>query len=1285
MASKEEHEIRGLMQGLAGDASEDNQMSTAVESSSPYADCDEYIEHRIKVARNRIKWTDLLTALLLAGVLLVGYILLFTIFDHWIVTGGFQPFTRAAMLTLVLSVCCYVVYRFVVRPWTREVNSLYAAKMLDTADSGMNGSLLSLVDLKSSGNAGASETIRRTIEKRAAVGLAKVNLDEAIDRRWLMQLGFVLFGLVLSTCLYAVFSPKSINLLRPLSVANSAVATQTRILKVQPGSTDVQAGSEMEVIVDIGGNMPEEVLLMFSTSDRTFVDEQFTMQPSEGEGRFQVLLAGSSDRGLRQNFSYRIIAGDAESEEFFVTVDQPPTANVTQISYRFPDYMTLSGSTTENGNIDTWEGAELILLAEANVPLKSAVVTFSDTPTFNVSGEEFAMDIQGTNLSARFQLNLREDGTSAKYYRIDVTDENGRQDPQPTVYSVTVRPDKPPVVRLIDPIRDLQVASNAIVPLLVEAEDPDFLLRSVKLNYEVNGELRTPEPLFDATRQSLQKSWTGTWEFALAPLELKQGDVVRYYITARDNKPPLGSQSRSGVLQFEIQAPASAEEVQNQLQRDKELQQQQQQDRNSDRTNGDPTKPENNEAAPAEAENQSAANEGNADEPREGDAQQGDQNQGNQQPGDAQQGNKAGNSDQQPGDKNAPGGENGPGKDSGQSNGQQDSTGKPSGDSGQKPNDDPSNDASNGEQSPNQGKPSEKSKAPANDGDAMQRLLESYKETESRKSGGESSDGEAPRQKQSDQDSSDSPKGDDRSTAADSNSKDDVPSGGVSPDKLTGEDSSDPQGKNDQTSDGNANESQKPLDSSTTDKSNGQPADNNVKEPPSTDNKQADSEGQKSDDQQAEDAAQQADGNKSENASKPQEKMNGGKQASEDGAPKNSAEENGAKQGEQQGQNGAKQGEQSGEQQGQNGAKQGDQSGDQQGKDGGEQSGEQQGQNGAKQGEQSGEQQGQNGAKQGEQSGEQQGQNGAKQGEQSGEQQGQNGAKQGDQSGDQQGKDGGKQGDQSGEQQGQNGAKQGDQSGDQQGKDGGKQSEQSGDQQGKDGSKQSEQSGEQQGQNGAKQGEQSGEPAGQGQESGEQGGKPGEGSGGSKSEQGTQGNSGRGGKNPAGGGGANSAGTDQQQPDGEQGDGEGAGNAGEEAAKPFKADDPVVEDAAKAADLVLKRLQKDLDRGTVDKELLEELGWTEDQLKSFSERMQKQIDSLKDDPSANSKAQKLQRRRVEELLKSLDLQAAPQERVGKSDRDIEQQDTTSQRSRPPAQYKDLLELYQRSLSEGRRR
>ena len=50
-------------------------MSTATGSNSGYADCDEFISHRLKAARTRIKRTDLLTASLLAGVLLIGYVL----------------------------------------------------------------------------------------------------------------------------------------------------------------------------------------------------------------------------------------------------------------------------------------------------------------------------------------------------------------------------------------------------------------------------------------------------------------------------------------------------------------------------------------------------------------------------------------------------------------------------------------------------------------------------------------------------------------------------------------------------------------------------------------------------------------------------------------------------------------------------------------------------------------------------------------------------------------------------------------------------------------------------------------------------------------------------------------------------------------------------------------------------------------------------------------------------------------------------------------------------------
>ena len=68
-------------------------MSTAVSPNSDYAECDEFIDYQIRIARDRIRWTDLLTASLLAAVLLIGYVLLFTICDHWLVPGGFAPIT----------------------------------------------------------------------------------------------------------------------------------------------------------------------------------------------------------------------------------------------------------------------------------------------------------------------------------------------------------------------------------------------------------------------------------------------------------------------------------------------------------------------------------------------------------------------------------------------------------------------------------------------------------------------------------------------------------------------------------------------------------------------------------------------------------------------------------------------------------------------------------------------------------------------------------------------------------------------------------------------------------------------------------------------------------------------------------------------------------------------------------------------------------------------------------------------------------------------------------------
>ncbi|MEI7699845.1 MAG: hypothetical protein WCK86_08625, partial [Planctomycetia bacterium] len=555
-------------------------MATVSEHSRhSYVDPDQFIQYQVEQARSRIKSTDLLCALVLVGLLLVGYVLVFTLLDHWVVAGGFRPMTRLVLLSLMVIALATILYRYVIRRLDARVNPLFAARILDQGQADPDGSLLTLVDLQRAGrNPGA--VIQKTLEKRAAVQLVHVHVDELVDRRWLVRMGGALFVLVLLTCLYAIFSPKSISLLRPLTLAGAHVATRTVLEAIVPGNTSVPAGTHLEFQVDVSGIVPDDVRVLYTTDDRRFVDEPLVMQSTDDESRFRVVMPGESNRGVRQDLQYRIVAGDAASESFQVRVMLPPSARVTGIRYQYPEYMNLPDRMEQSGMIEAWQDTTATITAESNVPLKAAVLQLSDEPAFASKGEEVVMSVDQTKLSAKIKLESRSDGTFPKYYRIHVTDLEDHHDPEPVVYAMEIRRDQPPVVRLLDPSRDLQVASNAVVPLLIEAEDPDFLLRNISLHYLVNGQARQPaEFLMDASSGGFVKRWAGSWEFQLSLLRLSPGDVVTYHIEARDNRPPLGNTGRTGELNLRIEAPISPEKVQEQLAQDREMQQQQLQDR----------------------------------------------------------------------------------------------------------------------------------------------------------------------------------------------------------------------------------------------------------------------------------------------------------------------------------------------------------------------------------------------------------------------------------------------------------------------------------------------------------------------------------------------------------------------------------------------------------------------------------------------------------------------------------------------------------------------------------
>jgi len=476
---------------------------SAAEATPPtgnrFVEFDEFIDYQLTKASKSIQSTDILVGVVGAGLGLTLYLFIFILADHWLVTGGLGPWARAIYWGLGFGALGYWVATRVVKPLNGRVNSLYAARQIEKSQPGLKSSLLVLTDLKQAGRA-TSGPIRGSLEKRAAVGLSKADVEEAVDRSTLMTSSYALLFLLAVFCGYALLSPKSIlqSAWRAfVPFTSTGVATRTRIDHVNPGSTEVPALSHLDVEVEVSGNAPPEATLYFTTADGAFVDEALPLRDTgEGLRRYRGTLIGPDGRGLRQNLTYHVVAGDARSDNYLVTVIQSPSAVVDSVDYEYQPYTGLANKSEPGGAIDAWEGTRVTVHATANQKVKSATLLFSDTEDTSVKAEEQPMIItEGTKLKATWQLAFRtKDHSFPKFYRVQLETEECHKDPLPTLHPLNIRADLPPKVEVLHPKSDIQAPVNGVVGIAYRASDPDFKLRSLILNLEHDGQVLVTSP-----------------------------------------------------------------------------------------------------------------------------------------------------------------------------------------------------------------------------------------------------------------------------------------------------------------------------------------------------------------------------------------------------------------------------------------------------------------------------------------------------------------------------------------------------------------------------------------------------------------------------------------------------------------------------------------------------------------------------------------------------------------------------------------------------------------------
>ena len=536
---------------------------TSAGKASNFVDFDEFIEFQLRKTRSGIHQTDVLTSGVLWGVFLLGYLSVFTVADHWIIPGGVGFIPRVILLVVVGIGLLAWGFARVLLPYLRHVNALYAAREIEKTFPDLKSSLLTWVDLRDREKRVPTQVLS-ALEKRAALQISHENIDDAVDRRALLRSAYVLLALVAFICAYTLLSPKrmSTSVWRAIfPTADVAVSTRTEILEITPGSTEILARDQVEVTAELKGVIPEDVTLFFTTADRRFADEPLVMRNTgEGLPRFRGRLTGENGAGLLQDVSYHVSAGDATSKTFYIRVIQPPSAAVTEVTYDYPEYMGLDRISQPEGNVDAWEGTLVTVRASTNMPVTKALLRMTDTEDLDVRAEEFPMEVLDSGVEVQFPLQFRSDGSYAGYYHIQVWNDQEQFDPQPMLHRIKIRPDLKPEVTLLHPTRDLEVPANASVPVAFEARDPDFLLQRVDLEVEKQGEvLPFPPPLYEAPPYRAEMK--STYRLELGALGLQPGEEFFLYIQAEDNRIGSGGMTRSSKVKITVIEPKPAEAV----------------------------------------------------------------------------------------------------------------------------------------------------------------------------------------------------------------------------------------------------------------------------------------------------------------------------------------------------------------------------------------------------------------------------------------------------------------------------------------------------------------------------------------------------------------------------------------------------------------------------------------------------------------------------------------------------------------------------------------------------
>ena len=437
---------------------------------------------------------------LLAG--LVAFLLVFAIIDHWILS--LSSWSRwLAFMSLMGAAGWFVAFQ-IVPLLMRPINPVYAAKAIEAAEPSLKNSLINFLMFRQDPQT-VHQVVYSALEQRAATDLSHVTIDNAVDRSKLIYVGYGLASVLAIGAAYKILSPKD-----PFQSASRVAApwadierpSRVRIDDVTPGDAQVFQGESVAVSAVVHGEA-DAVQLFYSTADGELVDQLIEMKLDPSSLRYEAMLPDSGE-GLQREVLYRIEAGDAVTASYRLRVSPAPNIVVEQLQYDYPSYTGRPRETlVGQGDVTALEGTRVTIRAKANQPIRSAYIelesvaaSLRDASSSSGRQEESPLRSDGTTR----RIPLKADGLTASG-EILLELQPDRKTPLHAAYQVRFstesgRENAQPILHTIDVIPDLAPEVEILTPNKEATEVPADGVQKI--------EIRALDPDFGLTKLALR-------------------------------------------------------------------------------------------------------------------------------------------------------------------------------------------------------------------------------------------------------------------------------------------------------------------------------------------------------------------------------------------------------------------------------------------------------------------------------------------------------------------------------------------------------------------------------------------------------------------------------------------------------------------------------------------------------------------------------------------------------------------------------------------------------------